>query len=219
MTINISNNPYKNFLKMPGQYGFGDYSAQNTVVSLPQQIASVKVSDVQTQNDELTTVDEEELLNQNQEQPEEQEDVQEENKPLDDQMDIESTLAMPQETQEEQPQIDEEKPQEPQENTDTEATTATEETTETKEQEEPQGIYDENGYFWYEDGTYYEHYSEDGSEIISYISPNEKEFLNMLDNMTFMSYCAPVFIPVCTLLLLAMVIYLVISIGHTKRKK
>ena len=51
MTINISNNPYKNFLKMPGQYGFGDYSAQNNAVSLPQQVASVKVSDVQTQNE------------------------------------------------------------------------------------------------------------------------------------------------------------------------
>ena len=79
--------------------------------------------------------------------------------------------------------------------------------------------YEEEYYFLSEDGTYYEHYSEDGSEIISYISPNQKEFLNMLDNMTFMSYCAPVFIPVCTLLLLAMVIYLVTSIGHTKRKK
>lgn len=79
--------------------------------------------------------------------------------------------------------------------------------------------YDENNYILSEDGMSYGYYYEDEYIVTSYITVNEKEFINMLDSMTFMSYCAPVLIPVCTLLLLSMIIYLVISIGHTKRKR
>lgn len=51
------------------------------------------------------------------------------------------------------------------------------------------------------------------------IATSEKEMIDLLNNMTFMNYCAPVLIPLCTLFLLVMAIFLVISIGHTKRKR
>ncbi len=106
-------------------------------------------------------------------QPEEEYLNQEENKPLDDQIDIESTLEEPQETQKEQLQ-------ELQENT--------EETTETNEQEKPQGIYDENGYFWFEDGTYYDDkglyhaldgniYDQDGNLIQEAEKPQDDQLI------------------------------------------
>lgn len=63
------------------------------------------------------------------------------------------------------------------------------------------------------------YYSEDGYVIDENLSANRKELLNLLDSMTFMEYAAPVIIPVCTLFLLVIVIYLVISIGHTRRKR
>ena len=100
---------------------------------------------------EPTTLSEEELEQAPSENKENTESQEEHtlDEPLENQVDIESVQAS----------VEEPKPEEKEETKEAEETagesdSAKEDTTE--EQNQPQGIYDENGYFWYEDGTYYD---------------------------------------------------------------
>ena len=63
------------------------------------------------------------------------------------------------------------------------------------------------------------YYQEENNEYLLAISSNEKEMLDLLSSMTFMNGLAPIIVPVATLILLCMLIFLVISIGHTRRKE
>ena len=63
------------------------------------------------------------------------------------------------------------------------------------------------------------YYQEEDNEYLLAISSNEKEMLDLLSSMTFMNGLAPIIVPVATLILLCMLIFLVISIGHTRGKE
>lgn len=63
------------------------------------------------------------------------------------------------------------------------------------------------------------YYQEENNEYLLAISSNEKEMLDLLSSMTFMNGLAPIIVPVATLILLCMLIFLVISIGHTRGKE
>ena len=63
------------------------------------------------------------------------------------------------------------------------------------------------------------YYQEGDNEYLLAISSNEKEMLDLLSSMTFMNGLAPIIVPVATLILLCMLIFLVISIGHTRGKE
>lgn len=63
------------------------------------------------------------------------------------------------------------------------------------------------------------YYQEGDNEYSLSISSNEKEMLDLLNSMTFMNGLAPIIVPVATLILLCMIIFLVISIGHTRGKE
>ena len=63
------------------------------------------------------------------------------------------------------------------------------------------------------------YYQEEDNEYLLAISSNEKEMLDLLSSMTFMNGLAPIIVPVATLILLCMIIFLVISIGHTRGKE